>query len=108
MTNISIDYAQGYFGNQLLSDTISYNLPVLDKVTQGFVDFPSSNISAEINNSMKLGLASTIHNISNTNAFGTTLNLLNNQIGQPNYISPATGTWDNINSSQSIYSFTFK
>lgn len=106
MSNISIDYAQGYFGNQLLSDTITYNLPVLDKVTQGFIDFPSSNISVEINNSMKLGIASTIHNISNTNSFGTTLNLLSNQIGQSNYVSPATGTWDNINSTQSIYSFT--
>lgn len=103
--DLSIDYAQGYFGNQINSDSLNYQVPYLDKIADGLVDFPASTIKFDINNSMKLGLESTIDYINNINYNNNSISLQSNQIGAPFYISPATGTWDNISTSNSSVSF---
>ena len=65
INNLIIDYAQGYFGNQVFSDSISYEVPYLNKIVGGLVDFPSTSIELKIDNSMKVGFSSSIDHVSN-------------------------------------------
>lgn len=97
--DIKIDYARGYFGNKSFSDTILFDVPVLNNILSGLVDLPNTSIGFEIENGIKVSAEGTLTNISNENASGNTVNLLNDQIGTSFNINPATGNWNTINPS---------
>ena len=105
INNLIIDYAQGYFGNQVFSDSISYEVPYLNKIVGGLVDFPSTSIELKIDNSMKVGFSSSIDHVSNINYSNSLINLQSNYISNPIYLAPATGSWNAITPSSSSLFF---
>ena len=44
MNDVKIDYARGYFGNELLTDTITQNIEAFNKIASGLIDLPASNL----------------------------------------------------------------
>ena len=106
MRDLKIDYAQGYFGNQIVSDTSSFNLPYLNNIISGALDLPSMALHVQIENGMKVPLKGIISTVSNSNVAGQTVSLNAPTIGQNIFISPATGTWNAIQNSQATLDFT--
>jgi hypothetical protein len=103
--NIKIDYARGYFGHKIVSDTSTYTIDFLNNVTAGTVDLPAVNLQFEITNGMKIDAKALLTTVSNTNYQGNTVNLTNSQIGVPIYIDQATGNWTSITNSTTSIAF---
>lgn len=103
--NVKIDYARGYFGNLIISDTSTYNIDFLNNITAGSVDLPAVNLQFEINNGMKIDAKALITTVSNTNYLGNTINLTNSQIGVPIYVDQATGSWASLTNSNTTVGF---
>lgn len=103
--DVGINYARGYFGNELVSDTSEVNLDIMNAVVSGMIDLPATNIVFEITNGIKVGAEGNILVASNTNAQGNTVNLTGGQMGSSFYIDPATGAWSTLN--PSVKSITF-
>ncbi len=95
--DIKIDYARGYFGNQVLTGSESLNLDFMNNVVAGFLDLPSTAIELEIENGLKVDAKATLFSLSNTNNAGNTVALSSNQIGVPFVLSSAAGTWSGLN-----------
>jgi hypothetical protein len=101
--NVKIDYAKGYFGNKVFTDTTTYTIDLLNGLTAGSIDIPSSAIQLLITNGMKVEGRATLTKLSNTNTLGSTVNLSSSLIGNPVYMESATGSaWSYIPSSQTI------
>jgi hypothetical protein len=97
--NITVDYARGYFGNQVLEETKLLPLDVMNAIIAGSVDLPETSVTFEIENGMKLGAKATLVSLQNTNSSGNTVQLVASQLGTPVFLDPATGSWSGLSSS---------
>jgi hypothetical protein len=97
--NITVDYARGYFGNQVLEETKLLPLELMNAVIAGSVDLPETSLTFEIENGMKLGAKATLVSLQNTNSAGNTVQLAASQLGIPVFLNPATGSWNGLNPS---------
>jgi hypothetical protein len=95
--NIKIDYARGYFGNQVLSGSEIVDLDFMNSVVSGLLDLPATAIQLEIENGLKVDAKATLYSLTNTNNSGSTLALTGSQIGVPIVLSSATGSWSGLN-----------
>jgi len=91
MQDIKLDYARGYFGNQLISDTITEYIDALGKITGGIIDLPASAIELEIVNGLKVAAKAKVTGLKSTNNEGTTVNLVHPSIGSWITLNSATG-----------------
>jgi hypothetical protein len=99
LSNIKIDYAKGYFGNQIVSDTSSFSIPYLNKIIDGGIDIPAPELQFTIENGMKVSLKGKVTYAENTNYLSNTVSLASSEIGSDFYVSPATGSWASLNPS---------
>lgn len=104
--DVVIDYARGYFGNEVIIDTTVVNLDFLNSVASGMIDIPNTQISFEIVNGIKVGAQVSVLEAKNTNYQGNELNLTGLPIGASYFIDPATGSWNSLNPSSKLISFT--
>lgn len=109
--DVKVDYARGYFGNQIISDTSQTTIDLLTKISAGAIDFPSTNLNVTITNGIKVPAQAMLTVISNENASGNVVPLNVNsqsqfQFGEAFNIDPATGTWDNLSSSNKTIQFS--
>jgi len=95
-SGLKIDYAKGYFGNQVFEELSSFTVPYFNNITEGSITLPNTALQVIIENGMKLSLKGKITQASNTNVNGTTVNLSSNQLNTTFYISPATGVWNTL------------
>lgn len=102
---IEVDYARGYFGNMIISDTTNYYLEFLNNVASGSIDIPSPWIQLQVTNGMKVDTKATFTTLSNTNSSGNTVSLNNFQIGTPINIDGATGSWGSLVNSVETLTF---
>lgn len=103
--NLTVDYALGYFGNQIISDTSLLSVPYLNNIVSGLLDLPAVNLQVEIENGMKVPIKGIISLIENTNANAQTIALNASSLGQPILLSPAIGSWNTLQASQNSLSF---
>lgn len=94
--DIRIAYARGYFGKQLVSDTVDLDLEALNIYAGGLLDIPSTSIEFRVENGVKVASSGLIHFVNNQNNLGNTVSLNSPQIGIGFNINPATGSWDNL------------
>lgn len=99
VSDLKMDYAKGYFGNQIISDTTNLTIPQLNSIISGSLDIPSPNLKFTIENGMKVSLKGNLTLAQNTNSSNNTINLSSSNIGSDFYISQAVGNWDNFQSS---------
>jgi len=99
LKNIALDYARGYFGNQLFTDTVLLDLPIMEKVESGLVDLQSVQLGLTFSNGTKVPIRGALTHIANINPIGSTVALNAPVIGQDLYLAPATGSWNSLNPS---------
>ena len=103
--NLSISYAQGYFGEQAFSDTSFFEVPILNQIIAGNIDLDEIPIDIEISNGTKIPFSAKISLLENTNYLSETLSLTSALINSSQLIAPATGAWSSLNPSNHLISF---
>ncbi len=103
--NVRIDYAQGYFGEQVFSDTTSFEIPILNQVVAGGINLDEIPIDVRISNGTKIPFSTTISMLRNSSSTLQTLHLNSSVIGSPQLISPASGSWSTLVASNHLISF---
>lgn len=103
--DVKLDYARGYFGQTIVSDTIVQTLGALNAYQSGVFDIPSLNLDLSIINGIKVGARATLSSLKSTNNLGNTVSLSHPQIGNAINIDPATGSWSSLNPSVNTLSF---
>lgn len=104
--NLSIAYAQGYFGEQVFSDTTFFEIPALRQIVSGNIDLEEVPVNIEISNGTKIPFSANITVLENTNYIPETVSLSSSLIGSQQLISPATGSWSTLNPSNQIVAFS--
>ena len=99
LSGLKFSYAKGYFGNTLISETAEFLVPYFNSIVAGNLDLPSANLDFEIENGMKFGIKGKIISAENTNSSGNTSQLVSSNLGNDFLISPATGYWNNLQTS---------
>jgi hypothetical protein len=88
---LQLDYARGYFGNKIISDTASLFLTPFQKILSGSIDLPSPDLKIDLINGLKIGARATISSLWNINAMKETTTLTGTNIGVPFYVNEASG-----------------
>jgi len=97
MEDIKLDYARGYFGNLIVSDTADLQVDFLQNITGGQLDLPYTDIEFSIRNSIKVGARATLTTLSNINQnTNQSVDMNHAQIGIPFNIEPASGSWNSL------------
>jgi hypothetical protein len=99
LSGLKFSYAKGYFGNALISETAEFLVPYFNSIVAGNLDLPSANLDFEIENGMKFGIKGKIISAENTNSSGNTSQLVSSNLGNDFLISPATGSWNSLQTS---------
>lgn len=97
--DIKVDYARGYLGNMIFSDTSDYAIELFNAVASGSIDLPSPLIQFDVINGLKVDAKATFSAVKNTNFSGNTVALSGSNIGTPFYLDPATGSWNTLSNS---------
>lgn len=100
MQNMKVNYALGYFGNRLITDTINERIEAMDIVESGLIDVPESTIELDVYNGIKASAQTTITTVKNENNAANVVELTNTIIGDPFLINPATGAWSTLTPSK--------
>ena len=104
LKDVKIDYARGYFGNQVFSDTVDMNIDFLNNISSGTLALDKAAINLGVENGMKLPAKTTIHLVESENSSSQILRLTSTGqngflFGTPFNIDPATGSWNTLVSS---------
>lgn len=111
LKNVQIDYAKGYFGNQIISDTIEKSLDFLSKIKAGSVNLSDASLQLSIQNGVNVPAQAIITFLKNKKTNGLTVPLSvtpsnSFQFSTPFSIDPATASWSTISNSNKTLSFT--
>lgn len=106
MKDVQLDYARGYFGNELVSDTVYAQIDAMNNITTGILDVDAMTFDLKIENGLKVNGKFKINSLKNINAVGSAVSLTHPNIGTWNTISAATGSNGNITPSNTTLSFT--
>lgn len=102
-TSIKVDYARGYFGNTIISDTTEFNFDLFNSYTDGALNLTDPHIQLQIENGMKMEAKASVTLLTNTNALGSTVALSSTQLNSPVYLESAMGTAGSLtNATQTI------
>ncbi len=96
LKDIALDYARGYFGNQVFTDTTALPVDYLNNIVSGLIDVNNIQLNLSLSNGMKVPVKSELSLIENVNNMGNTVSLSAPCIGQDVYLAPATGSWNNL------------
>src|SRR3989338_2163439 len=105
MNDLEIDYARGYFGSQLITDTISENIEALSKISSGIIDLPSSSIELELVNGLKMSAKAKLTQLANVNAQQNTVNMTHPTMDSWITINSASGTENSLQSTTTTLLF---
>jgi hypothetical protein len=105
MKDLVIDYARGYFGSQLITDTISENIDALSKISSGIIDLPSSSVELELVNGLKMSAKAKLTELKNVNAQQNTVNMSHPTLDSWLTINSATGTENSLQPSTTTLLF---
>jgi len=104
-SDIKMDYAKGYFGNQIIEESSNFDIPYLHKIISGNVFLPETALQIHIENGMKIAMRGRLLSAANTNAQGQTVSLSGEALNGDFILSPATGNSNNLSPSNQIISF---
>jgi hypothetical protein len=105
MDNVKIDYARGYFGSQVVSDTITEYIEALGDITGGLIDLPESTLALEIENGIKVSARLMLTQLKNTNHEGNAVALSHPAVGSWTTINSATGDFYTLDPSETTLEF---
>ena len=94
--NLVPSYAQGYFGNQVFSDTTTFDFDLLNKIVAGTIDIENTSLTLSLRNGLKSSARSRFTLVENTGVSGNTIALNHPEIGPWIFINQATGNWNSL------------
>lgn len=103
--DIVLDYARGYFGNQIIVDTTSFNVDFFNSILSGSIDIPATSLDITVENGMKFDATGKIDFAKNTNAENNTVSLTGGSIGSTFVVDQALGTPTTLAPSSTTLSF---
>ncbi len=103
--NIKLEYAKGYFGQQVFSDTVETDVAFLAKWIDGSIDLPSLNLNLNLSNGIKAQGRIILKEVVTTKANGTSTSLTSNQMNVPQNVNAASGSWSSLSPSETNYNF---
>jgi hypothetical protein len=103
--NLIPNYARGYFGNQLITDTTTVDIDLMDNITAGVIDLDNVKLKIELLNGLKTSARSKFTLVENGGISNTTIALNHPQIGPWIWLNQATGPWDNLVFSSHVLEF---
>ncbi len=107
MQDVQLDYARGYFGNQLVTDTVYAQIDAMNNVTDGLLDVDAMTFDLTIENGLKVNGKFKINSLKNINSSGNAVSLNHPNIGTWNTINASTGySVNTIAPSNTTLSFT--
>lgn len=106
MKDIKLNYARGYFGSTIVSDTIITDIKGLNAVQSGSIDLPGINLDLSLINGLKVNAKLKLTHVRNTNVAGQTVNLQHADINRWLTVNSATGTSQSLVPSTTLLSFT--
>jgi hypothetical protein len=101
-----LDYARGYFGNELVSDTVYAQIDAMNNIADGLMDVDAMTFDLTIENGLKVNGKFKINSLKNINTAGSSVALSHPNIGTWNTINAATGSNGNITPSNTTLNFT--
>lgn len=106
MEGIQMDYARGYFGNQKVSESFTFDSKFLKNQVTGMLDIPAMSLQLDFQNGIKVSAEATLKQLKNINTKnGNSVSLSSSALGNPFIVSSATGTWDNLQVSEKTLVF---
>ncbi|WP_234369127.1 hypothetical protein [Brumimicrobium mesophilum] len=102
---LTVDYAKGYFGNIVFSDTTSVDLEALSKIIGGAINIEDINLEMVIRNGIKVRAKGQITKFESVNFGNNAVELDHPLFGQNFNIDPALGSWNNIVPSELSFLF---
>ncbi|HZH87274.1 MAG TPA: hypothetical protein VFD77_08150 [Brumimicrobium sp.] len=103
--SLVIDYAKGYFGNMVFSDTTIVNVDELNGIMGGAVNINDVNLELIIRNGIKARAQGRISLFESVNYNNTTVGLSHPYFDQALNLNPAQGEWQGLTPSELIFSF---
>lgn len=103
--NLKVDYAKGYFGNLLFSDTTTLDIDVFSKITGGTLNLEDLNLSLIIKNGIKARAQGEVTLFESTNTNNNVVALAHPMFGQKFNIQPASGAWSSLQASEKPFLF---
>ncbi|RFC54674.1 hypothetical protein [Brumimicrobium aurantiacum] len=103
--NLTFDYAKGYFGNIIFSDTNTVDVDFLKNIVGGAINLEDLNLELIIQNGIKVRAKGEISQFESVNYNGTSVSLDHPYFNQEFIINPATGSWSSISPSELNFLF---
>lgn len=104
-SDIRLDYARGYLGTQVISESITKHSDLLASIQSGLIDLDAATLGITIQNGMKLSAKFRLNEFKNTNHQVATVALSHPIIGNWKTINAATGSYASL--TPSILQTTF-
>lgn len=93
INDLKLDYARGYFGSEMYSDTTIQTIAALNKITSGMIDLDAATLSLQVENGFKVNAKIKLTELKSTNYEGNTVAL----------VHPSVGSWVTVNSAYGNY-----
>lgn len=103
--SLLVDYAKGYFGNIIFSDTTSVDVDALSKVVGGAINIEDINLELIIRNGIKVRANGEVTLLESINYNNNVVALNHPLFGQKFNIDPALGSWNSIIPSELSFLF---
>lgn len=103
--NIEIEYAKGYFGQQVFEDTVETDVALLNNWIDGSIDLPNLALNLKLTNGIKSMGRINLKELITTQSNGTSTSLSSNQINVPQNVNSASGSWSTLVPSETNFNF---
>lgn len=94
--DVKLNYAQGYFGDKTISDTSDFSFEEMNLYQSGVLDLPSTSLTLELENGIKVSGEGLIDYVKNENSQGGLVSLSGGLIGSLFNMDPALGSWGTL------------
>ncbi len=102
---LRVDYAKGYFGNVVFSDTTIVDVAELSKITGGSINVEDVNLELIIRNGIKARAQGEITLFESINFNNNVVGLTHPYFAQQFHIEPALGAWNTLMPSELSFLF---
>ena len=103
--NLLIDYAKGYFGNTIFSDTTIVDVNELSNITGGAINIDDVNLQLIIRNGIKARAKGEVTLFESININNNIVGLTHPYFAQQFIIEPALGAWSSLAPSELSFLF---
>lgn len=102
---LEVDYAKGYFGNTVISDTTDISIDFLKNISDGNVDLGELNLNLTFSNGIKAEAQGIITKVTSTNFNENSIDLQHPEINESFFINRALGSWSSLEPFQKTFEF---